>query len=264
MKTKEEIKNDIITRFEDKVENIVEQGSMIDIYSTVLSEVGRDIYDEIDRNRTPHIYTSLEGQQLDDEGIMLNLPRKDGEDDHNYKYRLMNWTLSNEAANETAINDALLMPTYASNIEFRPKVYGCGTGVCYVIPKKYTDEYITNSLIEAKEIIDKVANPGLYVEYIVPNIIGVKLQIYIKTEDGDIDTIKSNIESNIIEYINNIPPYGYIQVGQINRIGLSESKVQYFNVMGVFINGQVNNDVAIYQDIDTKYLFDTIIWNGDD
>ena len=264
MKTQEQIKNDIITRFEDRVENIVEQGSMIDIYSTVISEVGEDIYNEIERNRTPHIYSSLEGKQLDDEGTMLNLPRKDGEDDNNYKYRLMNWTLSNEASNETAINDALLEPTYASNIEFRPKVYGCGTGICYVIPKQYTDEYITNSLIEAKEIVERVASPGLYVEYIVPNIAGVRLQIYIKTDNGDIETIKSNIQSNIIEYINNIPPYGYIQVGQINRIGLSESNVEYFNVMGVFINGELNNNIAIYQDIDTKYLFDTIIWNGDD
>lgn len=264
MKTKEQIREDIVTRFEDRVENIVEQGSMIDIYSTVLGQIGQDIYDEIERNRTPHIYSSLEGQQLDDEGTMLNLPRKDGEDDNNYKYRLMNWTLSNEAANETAINDALLMPTYASNIEFRPKVHGCGTGVCYVIPKQYTDDYITNSLIEAKEIVERVATPGLYVEYIVPNIVGVKLQIYIKTDNGDIEVIKSNIQSNIIEYINNIPPYGYIQIGQINRIGLSESNVEYFNVMGTFINGEINNNIAIYQDIDTKYLFDTIIWNGDE
>lgn len=264
MKTKKQIRDDIVARFEDRIENIIEQGSIIDIYSTVLGEVGQQIYEEIDRNRTPHIYTSLEGQQLDDEGIMLNLPRKSGEDDNNYKYRLMNWTLSNEASNSTAINDALLNPIYASNIEFKPKVHGCGTGVCYVIPKKYTDDFVTNSLIEAKNIVERVASPGLYVEYIVPNIVGIKLQIYMSSQTGDINVIKSNIQSNIIEYINNIPPYGYLQVGQINRIGLAESNVDYFNVMSVLVNGKVNNNIVIYQDIDTKYLFDSIIWNGDE
>ena len=262
MKTSAEVHSDIIQRFKDKTKETVEQGTMIDILTAVYSEICADIYDEIDRNRTPHIWSSLEGDQLDDTGTMLNLPRSVGESDANYRYRLMNWTLSNEAANTTAINDALLLPTWASNIEFRPKVYGCGTGVCYVIPRQYTSEYISNSLVEAKQIVEKVASPGLYVEYIVPSILGVKLQVYMTSENGDIDAIHTNIERNVLEYINNIPPYAYLQVGQINRIGILEDKVDYFNVMSVIINGQTTASTAIAQGIDTKFLYDEIIWTG--
>lgn len=264
MKTAEQVREDILNRFYNKTRTQVETGSVIDLFARTLAEVNENIYQEIDRNRTPHVWSYLEGQQLDDTGTMLNLPRKTGESDTNYRYRLMNWTLTNESSNYTAINDALLLPTYASNIEFRPKIRGCGTGVCYVIPKEYTTDYITNSLLEAKKIIETVASPSLYVEYIVPEILGVQLQIYMVSENGDIDAIKSNIEHNVLEYINNIPPYSYLQVGQINRIGILEDKVDYFNVMSVIINGTTVTDTAIVQRIDTKFLYDEIIWTGSD
>ena len=264
MKTAEEIRQDLIARFETRVQDTIEEGSMLDIYNTVLGEIGAQIYEEIDKNRTPHLWSSLEGQQLDDTGTMLNLPRKEGESDDNYKYRLMNWTLSNEASNLTAINDALLTPTYASNIEFRPKVHGCGTAVCYVIPKEYTTYYITNSLWEAQQIVESIASPSLYVQYIVPKILGIRFQCYLTSSTGDIPSIRSNIESKVMEYINNIPPYAYLQIGQVNRIGLNESQVDYFNVQSVMINDVVITNVAFLQDIDTKILFDEIIWAGDE
>jgi hypothetical protein len=263
MKTAEQVREDILNRFEARVMDSVEEGSILDIYTTVLGKEGKEIYDEIDRNRTPHIWSSLEGQQLDDTGTMLNIPRKTGESDTNYRYRIMNWVLTNEASNLRAINNALLLPKYASNIEFKPKVFGCGTGVCYVIPKEYTVEYITNSLTEAKEIIESVATPGLYVQYIVPQVKGVKLQVYMTTEDGDVDSIRSNIENKVLEYINNIPPYSYLQVGQINRIGVTESKVDYFSVLSVMIDGETVSDTVILQDIDTKLLYDEIVWTGE-
>ena len=68
----------------------------------------------------------------------------------------------------------------------------------------------------------------------------------------------------VLEYINNIPPYSYLQVGQINRIGITEDKVDYFNVMSVIINGTTVTSTAIVQGIDTKFLYDEIIWTGSD
>ena len=92
MKTAEEAYADIKGRFETRVNDTVEDGSMLDLLITVMSKEVEDIYTEIDRNRFPHIWTSLEGQQLTDTGIMVNLPRANGETDSTYRYRLMNWT----------------------------------------------------------------------------------------------------------------------------------------------------------------------------
>ena len=59
MKTAEQVREDILNRFEARVMDSVEEGSILDIYTTVLGKEGKEIYDEIDRNRTPHIWSSL-------------------------------------------------------------------------------------------------------------------------------------------------------------------------------------------------------------
>ena len=263
MKTATQIHDDIIERFQTRIGQDIEPGSAIDLFTTVISEIDEDLYEEIDRNRTPHVWSYLEGQQLDDTGTMVNLPRKTGESDGNYKYRLMRWTLSNEAANASAINDALLLPVYASNIMYQPLVKGAGTAVVHVIPRDYTEETITNALEEAKSIVERVGDPATYVEYIVPRVLGVRFQIFMTVTGGDVQYIRNILTSLILEYVNNIAPYNYLQIGVINRIGINTQYVDYFSVLSVMIDDQVVDDIRILQNLDTKFLFDDITWTGD-
>ena len=193
---------------------------------------------------------------------MFNLPRKTGESDTSYKYRLQKWLLSAEASNTTAIQNALLNLEYASNVDYQPYTKGAGTGTLYIIPKKYDTETITNAMKEVSDIIQKVADPTLYLEYIVPTIKSVRLQIYLSSENGDLDTIKSNLETNIATYINSIAPNDYLEISAINRIGLNESNVDYFNVTALIIDNIVTSSIKVLQTIDTKMLFDEIVWTG--
>ena len=103
IKQANEIQKDITSRFEERIQNQIAAGSTIDLYNVAISETLQDVYQEIENNKTPHIWSSLEGWKLDDTGTMFNLPRKTGENDANYKYRLQRWLLSNEASNTTAI-----------------------------------------------------------------------------------------------------------------------------------------------------------------
>lgn len=195
---------------------------------------------------------------------MVNCPRKTGESDRSYKYRLLSWVLNNEASNQTAIDNALVLPKYASDIEFTAQTKGSGTATCYVIPKSYDSDDVAAALREAREIVEAKADPSIYVEYVTPKIKGVKLQIFISSSNGDLDQIKENLQSEILEYVNNIAPNDYLEVGQINRIGLSEQDVDYFSVMSVMIDGETVDDIKILQPMDSKYLFDEIIWSGDE
>ena len=264
MRTASEILSDLKARFEKRVQDTIAPGSVLDFFNTAVSETLGDVYKEIDANKNPHLWSKLYGEQLDDMGIMLSLPRKTNEDDLSYRYRLMNWVLANEASNETAISDALLNPVYASNIEFKPYTKGCGTATCYVIPRDYQLETIDNALEEASSIVKRVADPTMYVEYIVPTIRGVRLQILLTvSDDADIDTIKENIQSEIMEYINTIPPKEYLEVGKINRIGISQPNVTYFNVLSMIINDEVEDSIKVLQGLDSKFLFDEIIWEED-
>lgn len=261
MKTASEVLADLKERFEKRVQNTIASGSVLDFFNTSVSETLGDVYKEIEANKNPHLWSKLEGDQLDDMGTMLNLPRKTNEADLSYRYRIMDWVLANEASNETAINDALLNTTYASNIEFKTCTKGCGTATCYVIPKDYTTETISNALKEASDIIKKVADPTIYVEYIIPTIRGVQLQIYISvSDDADLDTIKDNIESEVMEYINTIAPKDYLEVGKINKIGINQPNVDYFSVLSMTINDEVTDSIKVLQELDSKLLFDEIIW----
>ena len=92
---------------------------------------------------------------------------------------------------------------------------------------------------------------------------GIKLQVYISSIDGDLDTIKDNLETKISEYINKIAPGDYLEVGEINRMGINENNVDYFNVTALLIDNVVTSDIRVLQTIDSKMLYDEIIWAED-
>lgn len=260
IKSAKDIQSDLSNNFNQLTNETIAPGSVIDLYNTATSKVYEDLYLEIENNKTPHIWSNLEGEKLDDTGIWVNLPRKDGENDNNYKYRLQNWMLSAESSNTTAIQNALTNLQYASNVDYQPYTKGTGTGACYIIPKNYDINTINNALNEVHDIIKQVASPSLYIEYIIPTVRTVKLQIYMVTNNGDIEVIKTNLSNAIANYINSIPPNEYLEIGEINKIGINTNNVSYFNVISILIDNLNVGDIRVLQTIDSKMLFDKIIW----
>ncbi|MED1125346.1 baseplate J/gp47 family protein [Bacillus atrophaeus] len=255
------IHRDIRKRFERTSGKTIQEGSVIDFYTVAASETMEDVYEEIENNKDPHIYSKLRGQNLDDTGFFVNLPRRPGEDDEQYLYRLMNWNISSEASNTTAINDALLNLEYASNADYIPLTNGGGTASVFIIPKNYEEETIENAINEVEERLRKVASPSLYVEYIVPEIRGVRIHAYMQSQDGDVNQIRANLEQSIKDYVNSIPPREYLRVGILNRMGINEPEVNYFNILQVFIDGTEIKDIDILQNIESKFILDEIIWS---
>jgi len=261
MRTSDEIFQDIRDRFESKTGDT--QGTVLDMYSKAVAEVDADVYEEIENNKTPHVWSKLQGKDLDATGLWVNCPRDPEESDASYRYRLMQWMLRNEASNETAIKVKLLNPQYARNIEFVAMTNGCGTGTCYVLPRHYTEENIAASLKEAKERIHEIASPTTYIDYIIPEIKAVSFSVYLKTEDGDEAALKKNITAQVREYVNSIAPKEYLSVGTVNKIGANMSHVDYFSVLALFINGEQTSKIKLLQEIETKFIFDNITWLGD-
>ena len=260
MKTKNEVHEEIIERFEEKIQDEIQSGSAIDLFSSAMAEEFAELYQEIENNKTPHVWTYLEGEYIDKAATGLNLPREVDESDDTYKYRFSKWVLSNEASNLTAIQTKLLNMIYASYAEYIPRTRGVGTATVYVIPKHYTKDYIENSLAEAKEKISSVVTPGLYIEYLTPEVKAVRLQISMSASNADISLLKTNLENEIMEYINAIAPNSFLEVGTINRMGINTQGVNYFNVVGVYINDEITSDTSILQNLETKLLFDEIVW----
>ena len=262
MKTSEEVYESLKSNFEDKINDSIQTGSVIDIYNKTIADECRDMYQYIEDNKNPYLFTNTFGEDLDSLGYWVNLTRETDETDEHYKYRLKDWLLTSEASNTTAISNSLLNPQHASNIQYVPYTYGSGTATCYIIPLEYEEETINAALEEAADLIKDVVSPSLYVEYIVPSIRAVRLHCFLSVT-GDETTIKSNIITKVQEYINGIAPGDYLSVGDIIRLGINETGVEYFNVISLFIDEEVNTDIEIIQELETKFLFDSISWSGE-
>ena len=262
MKTENEIYNSLKANLEKRLNDQIQTGSVIDIYNKVISDECRDMYQYIEDNKNPYLFTNTFGKDLDSLGYWVNLPREEDEPDEHYKYRLKDWVLSSESSNTTAITNSLLSPKYSSNIQYVPYSHGSGTGTCYIIPKEYEEETIVKALEEAAELLTNVVSPSLYIEYLIPSIRGVAFHCFISTT-GDEDTIKDTVAKKIQTYVNGIAPGEYLQIGEIVKIGINETGVEYFNIISYKIDEENCTDVKVIQELETKFLFDNITWSGE-
>ena len=262
MKETQEIHDSLIGRLKTRLNNDIADGSMLDMFAYSVAEENKELYQAIEDAKNPHLFTNTWGEELDSLGYWVGLTRKDNEDDNSYKYRLKDWVFSAEASNTISISNSLLNPTYASNIDYVPRTHGCGTGTCYVIPKTYENDVISNALKEAQEKISSIVSPSLYVEYIVPTIRAVRLNCFLTTSDVDENQIKDTIASKIKTYINSIAPGNMLKVGEILKLGLAVTGVEYFNVMTIMIDEEPVTELEIAQELETKLLFDEIMWSG--
>ena len=262
MKTKAEILDSIRKRFSDKTGQSYEEGSILDLFSSAVSDELEEVYQEIENNKNPHVWSKLEGENLDSTGYWLNCPRDPAESDMGYKYRLMKWVLRNEASNTTAIKTALMNPDEASYMDFVPFTKGCGTGTVYAIPKHYTEESIKDALKEAASRVKKAASSVAHIDFVIPTVQAISLEVYLKT-NGDEAAIKKEIETQITNYVNDIAPKDYLSVGQINKIGVNTAGVEYFSVLSLIVDGEQVNKTKVLQKIDCKFLLDTVTWVGD-
>lgn len=262
MKSMQEIYQELRDKFLDKTGIDVERGSVIDYYILSTSDMLSKAHKEIEDNKTPHIYTSLKGEQLDDMAILCGLTRRVDESDRNFLYRILNWNTSNKASNATAIETALMDMDFCSNVTYVPHAFGCGTAAAYIIPKNISDEGNNLAIEETKERLKEVTSPSSYIEYIIPKIVPIKIRAIIKAEASDINTIKKNIAEKIIKYINGIAPGDNLEIGTINRIGIDEANVTYFNIGNIFVDGKETGSVSILQKVESKFIISEkdIVW----
>ena len=128
-------------------------------------------------------------------------------------------------------------------------------------PLSYDEEDIELAINEATEKVSTVINPSSRVEFRVPTPVDVKLVAYLKIKsDGDQYIIKQDINNKVKDYINSIAPGNYLELGDINEIGLSVDGVEYFNVVQVYLDDKESTDFEILQTIKARFVHNQIIW----
>lgn len=250
----------IRNRFTSRIKSDIKDNSLIDMYLYSTAEMINECYEEIENNKDPHIYSNLKGDRIDGVGFLVNCPRYEKESDQNYLLRVLSWTKNNEASNITAINNALSQLKYASNATYVRYTQGTGTATVYIIPVEYDETIIDKAIEEVQLRLSNIVSPDSYIVYKIPDKAGVLLSCYLSAT-GDINLIKSNIESKVKEYVNNIPIGSSLSYGDINKIGLSESGVKYFSVGSIYINNVPLVALEKMQIVKEKFLYDKIYWD---
>lgn len=261
IKSFSEIYNSLKQNFLDRTQVDVAPRSVIDMFFKSVSDMLHQVYDVIEENKKPYLFTNQKGDELDSTGFFLQCPREEGESDSNYLYRLSNWTQRNAACNQQAIYDKCKELKYSSSQNYVPYTKGVGTATIYVIPLNYTESAISRALLEAQEKVSPVISPASIVDFQIPEPKYVKVVAYLDVKNGsDIDSIKRTIQDQIKEYINGIAPGASLYLGQINNIGLDTPDVEYFNVVQIYANDDEVTDFEMLQTITAKFLFDQIIY----
>lgn len=257
IKTLQEIYNSIRDKIIKKSNIDIEKGTVIDSFLLATSEMILAVENEIEENKNPHMYSQLSGENLDDMGILLGLTRRGNESDKNFLYRILKWNTSNKASNYDSIKTALMDMEYCSHVTYVPLAYGCGTAAAYIIPKNMTEEYKKYAIEETKTRLYPVVSPSSYIDYIIPEILSVKLNVLYKADNIDLTIVKNEVDEEIIKYINNIGPGDYLEIGVLNKIGVNKANISYFNISNIFVNSEEIGDVSILQKVETKLLIDS-------
>ena len=256
-----EIYNSLKQSFLDRTNVDIAPRSVIDMFFKSIADVIQQVYDAIEKNKKPYLFTNQKGDELDATGHFLQCPREENESDKNYLYRLSNWTQRNAACNQQAIEDKCKELKYSSSQNYVAYTKGLGTGTIYIIPLEYSDGGIVRALTEAQEKVSPVIAPTSIVYFKVPEPKYIKVVAYLDVKNNsDNEYIKRTIQNKIKDYINTIAPGSSLYLGEINNIGLDVDNVEYFNVVQIFANEEEITDFEILQTITAKFLFDQIIY----
>lgn len=260
MKDFAQIYKSILTGIQSKLGVEITPGTILDLYAKATSTAVEEAYIEIENNKNPHLYTNLKGGDIDKLGLLINCPREANEDDTTYLKRCLDWTKNNASSNRTCIEDALLNLKYSSHATYVPYTSGVGTATIFAIPIEYSDEVKSKAIEEIALKIKDITSPDSFIDIKLPDPIPVKVAIYMSTTEADDKYIKENIQTAIENYINNIPIGEALSYGAINKIGIKESRVEYFNATHIYLDGELMGTLNKVQGVSSKFLFDEIIW----
>lgn len=262
MKTFTEIYKDLKERFKKRSNIDITEGSVIDSYLLASAESLLEVHEEIEKSKNPHIYTNLSGTNIDKMAQLINCPRYPNETDDSYLYRCMKWTLINESSNSTAIESALSNLKESSNATYIPFTEGTGTATVFLIPNDYSSaEGQARSIIEARNRLQKVVSPDSYITYKICKELPIEIFVQVMFSKGsDQKAIQNNIQIKVKDYVNKIAIGDPLSYGLINKIGIQEKGIDFFNTTHIKIDGMLLRELNAIQTVETKFLFYKINW----
>jgi uncharacterized phage protein gp47/JayE len=175
----------------------------------------------------------------------------DTESDENFRYRIINATLSAAKANETAVRLAALSVSGVANVLIKEYARGIGTFDMIVIP---TEGIATDALVASvQSAIDSTQAFGIKGTAIKPDVVTVQISARLvfvnNTTDTDQETIRQNVQNAISQYIVNLPIGGtFVYNKLVDTIMDTSEKIEDLTVTCYYFRGEPVSlgNVSIY------------------
>lgn len=228
IKDKDLMLSQMMTSLEEKTGiNDFSPGSIARSLLEVFNEALYATYEDFDMFISNIYLSSAEGAYLDMLGKLLNCPRRPGEEDDNYRYRISNQVFSAAKSNETALRLACLSVEGVKDVVMNKFTRGSGSFTIHII----TDEVLTpDSIIdEVKSIVEQNKAEGVSATVTGPKPVSLditfSLKLYSKpTDEGR--SLSGQIKTSVQEYIDDLGMGSTISIQKILSIATLEDNVK--------------------------------------
>lgn len=196
-------------------------------------------YQTLKKEHTQVFLSKASGETVDNIGYLLNCPRKSGEDDEAYKYRITQQTLTLERANETAVRLAALSVERVTDVVLKPFTHGAGSFSVYPILDNPYDPLYEDVLREMATALESVKAFGVRTAVLQPRLSRVELKGRItfgrNMSEMDRLLVQDRVTQSVRRYIGSLMPGDMLRINQLHRLVLDEdtsvADVEFYHFM---------------------------------
>lgn len=194
-------------------------GGIAKLFADIIAENIAEFYDSLELNHMQAFVTTATGDFLEAIGTLLSCTRKTGENDDDFRKRIINQCLSLANANETAIRLAALSVDYVDDVVMQK--YSNGPGSFTLMP--IIDVAAgADALDKVNDAVLDVCSYGEKVIIKLPTLKYIKLSISLVYSSNLTDTEKQSlavaVRTNIINYINSIAVGDALIINELTKV----------------------------------------------
>ncbi len=214
-------------------------GTMARAIISAINENIERVYDAIDQNLAMALISQAQGPFLEMIGEILDCHKLDDETYENYRYRITQQVYVAAGGNEQAIRLSLLQTPGVNNIKIKKYSMGTGTFTVFASIQSDFDYNIVVSQLQAK--INEYQSLGIKGIVKRPTNIPIDLMIKLNFKDeanfNQQATIKNQVRTNIINYIEARDMGNSLVINDLRRMIMSSSNLIYdMRIIGLSIN----------------------------
>lgn len=231
-------------------------GSVARTFSEVIVEQFYPFYEELDLVTTMSFVSTATGAYLELIGELLNCKRNEGENDVDYRARIINQVSVLQNANLIALRIKALQVEGIADVQFKRFTSGTGSFTCYVTPQEFPiDKYV---LHQVETVLEETAAYGIDVTVKVieetPIDLYINLIFHSKTTSIEKTHIQNRISDKITAYMSTLEKGAPIVINELSKLIMeTSSRILDMEIREIYVGDKSYFIKNIEAPINQKY-----------